>query len=45
MDDDPTPTPKVKAARTEGNVNQIAEVQLCHNDEGMFDAGLEDELC
>ena len=45
MDDDPTPTPKVKAARTEGNVNQIAEVQFCHNDEGMFDAGLEDELC
>ena len=44
MDDDPTPTPKVKAAKVEGSVNYIAEVELCHNDEEMFDAGLEDEL-
>ena len=44
MDDDPVPTPKVKAAKVEGNINYIAEVELCHNDEEMFDAGLEDEL-
>ena len=44
MDDDPVPTPKVKAAKVEGKVNYIAEVELCHNDEEMFDAGLEDEL-
>eukprot|EP00435_Cladocopium_sp_Y103_P003447 s3968_g1.t1 len=40
MDDDPSVAPKSKAAKTEGNVNQIAEVEFCHNDEEMFDAGL-----
>ena len=44
MDDDPTPTPKVKAAKAEGNIDQIAGVELCHNDEEMLDVGLEDEL-
>ena len=33
MDDDPIPTPNVKAAKAEGNINQNAEVELCHNDE------------
>eukprot|EP00435_Cladocopium_sp_Y103_P031721 s1251_g8.t1 len=42
MDDDPSVAPKSKAAKTEGNVNQIAEVEFCHNDEEMFDAGLEE---
>ena len=44
MDDDPTPTPKTKAAKTDDSVNQIAEVELCHNDEDMFDAGLDDAV-
>ena len=43
MDDDPAPT-QVKAAKTEDNINQIAEVELCHNDEEMFDAGLDDGI-
>jgi hypothetical protein len=44
MDDDPIPTPNVKAAKAEGNINQNAEVELCHNDEKKFDACLEDEF-
>ena len=39
MDDDPTP---IKAARTGTGVNQVAEVELCHNDEDMFPEGWED---
>ena len=31
MDDDPVPMPKVKASRTEDNVNQVAEIDMCHN--------------
>ena len=42
MDDDPTPVPKIKAARTGTGVNQVAEVELCHNDEDMFPEGWED---
>ena len=42
MDDDPTPVPKIKAARTGTSVNQVAEVELCHNDEDMFPEGWED---
>ena len=43
MDDDPTPRPKVKAAKTESsNIHQITEVELCHNDEEMLDTGLEE---
>ena len=30
------PVPKVKAAKVEGSVNNIAEVDVCHNDEEMF---------
>ena len=37
-------TPKTKAAKVDDNVNQIAEVELCHNDEDMFDAGLDDAV-
>ena len=33
MDDDPTPTPKVKAAKTDANVNMVAEGEMAHNDE------------
>ena len=44
MDHDPTQTPKTKAAKVDDNVNQIAEVELCHNDEDMFDAGLDDAV-
>ena len=33
-------TPKTKAAKVDDNVNQIAEVELCH----MFDAGLDDAV-
>ena len=36
MDDDPIPVPKTNAARTDANVNQIAEIELCHSDEDMF---------
>ena len=36
MDDNPTPVPKIKAARAGTGVNQVAEVELCHNDEDMF---------
>eukprot|EP00435_Cladocopium_sp_Y103_P021663 s3453_g5.t1 len=42
MDDDPALAPKAKAAKVEGNVNQIAEGEFCHNDEEMLDAGLEE---
>ena len=43
MDDDPTPVPKTKASRTEGNINQVAEVEMCHNDESMFPEDFEDD--
>lgn len=44
MDDDPIPVPKIKAARANTNVNQVAEIeQLCDNDEDMFPAGWEDD--
>jgi hypothetical protein len=33
MDDDPVVAPKSKAARTDGDVHQVAEVEVCHNDE------------
>ena len=36
MDDDPVPMPKVKAIRTNDHVNQVAEIDMCHNDESMF---------
>ena len=36
MDDDPVRVSKVKAAKVEGSVNNIAEVDVCHNDEEMF---------
>ena len=36
MDDDPIPTPKVKAARTEGNINQVMDIEMHHNDEEMY---------
>ena len=42
MDDNPTPLPKVKAARTDDNVNQIAGMELHHNDEDMFTEGWEE---
>ena len=46
MDDDPTPTPKVKAARTDAAVNQIMDVEVAHNDElgPLDDWPMEDEL-
>ena len=43
MDDDPVPIPKVKASRTEDKVNQVAEIDMCHNDEIMFPEGFEDD--
>ena len=43
MDDDPVPMPKVKASRTEDNVNQVAEIDMCHNDESMFPEDFEDD--
>ena len=43
MDDDPVPTPKVKASPTEGNINQVAEMDMCHNDESTFPEGFEDD--
>lgn len=36
MDDDPIPTPKVKPARTEGNINQVMDIEMHHNDEEMY---------
>ena len=33
MDDDPVVAPKSKAARTDGDAHQVAEVEVCHNDE------------
>ena len=36
IDDDPVSIPKVKAAKTWSNVNQIAKVDICHNDEEMY---------
>ena len=41
MDDDPVPMPKVKASRTEDNANQVAEIDMCHNDENMFPENFE----
>ena len=43
MGDDPVPMPKVKASRTEGNINQVAEMDMCHNDESMFPEDFEDD--
>ena len=43
MDDDPTPVPKTKASRTEANINQVAEFEMCHNDESMFPEDFEDD--
>eukprot|EP00435_Cladocopium_sp_Y103_P052255 s242_g16.t1 len=42
MDDDPVPMPKVKASRTDEHVNQVEDIDMCHNDESMFPDGLED---
>ena len=39
-----TPTPKVKTEKAKGNIDQIAGVELRHNDEEMLHVGLEDEL-
>ena len=36
MDDDPVAVPKTKASRTEEQVNQIEEIEMCHNDDSMF---------
>ena len=33
MDDDPVVAPKSKAARADGDAHQVAEVEVCHNDE------------
>ena len=33
MDDDPVVAPKSKAARTDGDVHQVAEVEVCPNHE------------
>ena len=43
MDDDPMPMPKVKASRKEENINQITEIDMCHNDESMFPEDFEDD--
>jgi len=43
MDDDPVPMPKTKASRTDGNVNQVEEIEMYHNDESMFPEGFEDD--
>ena len=43
MDDDPIPMPKTKASRTDGNVNQVEEIEMYHNDESMFPEGFEDD--
>lgn len=43
MDDDPLRMPKVKASGTEDNANQIAEIDMCHNDESMFPEDFEDD--
>ena len=43
MHDDPVPVPKTKASRTEGNINQVAEMEKCHNDESMFPEDFEDD--
>ena len=42
IDDDPTPVPKIKGARRDTNVNQVAVIELCHNDEDMIPEGWED---
>eukprot|EP00435_Cladocopium_sp_Y103_P033081 s730_g8.t1 len=45
MDDDPVIDHRDKMARTGGNVNQIAEVEVCHNDEAdVFNVEWEDSL-
>lgn len=44
MDDDPVPVPKIKAAKTEGSVMQIAEVEVCHNDEEMYPEDRTDDI-
>ena len=31
--DDPVVAPKSKAARADGDAHQVAEVEVCHNDE------------
>jgi hypothetical protein len=33
MDDDPAIVPKSKAAKFESKVNQVADIEICHNDE------------
>ena len=43
MDDDPVPMPKTKASKTDGNVNQVEEIEMYHNDESMFPEGFEDD--
>eukprot|EP00435_Cladocopium_sp_Y103_P068342 s701_g31.t1 len=44
-DDDPAIDHKDKMARTSGSVNQIAEVEVCHNDEtDAFDGDWEDNV-
>ena len=42
MDEDPVPVPKVKAARTDPQINQILEVEICHNDEFEIEYGWDD---
>eukprot|EP00435_Cladocopium_sp_Y103_P030011 s1403_g7.t1 len=44
MDDDPVPVPKMKASRTDDQVNQIEEVDMCHNDENMYPDDFEDDV-
>ena len=45
MDDDPVIEHKDKMARTSGSVNQIAEVEICHNDEDdVFNNEWEDQV-
>ena len=43
MDDDPVPMPETKASRTDDKVNQVEEIEMCHNDESMFPEGFEDD--
>eukprot|EP00435_Cladocopium_sp_Y103_P035839 s3673_g9.t1 len=43
MDDDPVPVPKMKASRTDDQVNQVEEIDMCHNDESMYPDDFEDD--
>ena len=43
MDDAPVPMPKVKAGRTEGNINQLVEMDMSHNNESMLSEDFEDD--